>query len=86
MPKDQWRDILVNVSKKLGDYKKRQVQTWNYRSYVGTDGNQQVTTLTLQVQYLNGEATETLTFLGSDAPLKIAGHQINSPQLLLPDK
>ena len=86
MPKDQWRDILMNVSKKLGDYKNRQLQTWNYRSYVGTDGNRQETTLKFQVQYQNGEATETLTFLGSEVPLKIAGHQINSPQLLLPDK
>jgi len=86
MPKDQWRDILTNVSKKLGDYKDRRLQNWNYRSYVGTDGNRQITTLTFQVQYLNGEATEVLTFLGSEIPLKIAGHQINSPQLLLPDK
>jgi hypothetical protein len=86
MPKEQWRDVLANVSKKLGDYKDRQLQNWNYRSYVGTGGNQQTTTLTFQVQYLNGEATETLTFLGNEVPLKIAGHQINSPQLLLPDK
>jgi hypothetical protein len=86
MTKEQWHDILVNLSKKLGDYKNRQLQNWNYRSYVGTDGNRQVTTLTFQVQYANGESTETLTFLGTGDPLKISGHQINSPQLLLPDK
>jgi len=84
--KEQWHEILVNLAKKLGDYKSHQLQNWNYRSYMGTDGNRQVTTLTFQVQYANGESTETLTFLGTGDPLKISGHKINSPLLLMPEK
>lgn len=83
--KEQWRSMILGLHEKLGDYKTHQLKNWNYQTFSGVGGSTQTIVLVYQVQYANGEATETLTFIGSgdEKTLKITGHQINSPVLLM---
>ncbi len=84
--KEQWRGMILGLHEKLGDYKDHQLKNWNYQTFSGVGGSTKTIVLIYQVQYANGEATETLTFVGrgDEKTLKITGHQINSPALLMP--
>jgi hypothetical protein len=84
--REQWRGMILGLNEKLGDYKAHQLKNWQFRTFAGVGGSSQTIVLTYQVQYANGEATETLTFVGSggEKTLKISGHQITSPALLMP--
>ncbi len=84
--KEQWRSMLLGLHEKLGDYKAHHLKNWNYQNFSGVSGSTQTIVLIYRVQYANGEATETLTFVGTgdEKTLEIAGHQINSPALVMP--
>jgi len=84
--KEQWREMLLGIHEKLGDYKSHQLTNWNYQTYAGVGGTTRTVVLIYQVQYEKGEATETLTFIGhgDDKTLTISGHQIISPALVMP--
>ena len=84
--REEWRSMLLGLHEKLGDYKNHQLTNWNFRTFQGVGGSSQTIVLLYKVQYANGEATESLTFMGNgdEKSLKISGHQINSPVLLVP--
>ena len=84
--RQQSRDMILGVHEKLGDYTGHQLTNWNYQTYAGTGGRIQTVVLIYQVSYAKGEATETLTFVGTgdEKTLKITGHQISSPALQMP--
>ena len=83
MPEEQWRQVLPNLGKKLGDYQSRKLTNW--RVWAGTAGSQVM--LNYEVQYTKAAASETFSFIGKreGEPLLIVGHQVNSPAFLAPN-
>jgi hypothetical protein len=83
--REQWKNLLLVAHEKLGEYQSRELRNWQFKSFLGTGGQCITTELVYQVRFSKGEATETLTFQakGQDTPLKISGHFIRSPLLVL---
>lgn len=87
--KEQWRELGVKLSDKLGDYVSHKLQGWRSQFDVGAQGSRKFTVLIQEVQYAKAEATETLYFLetGKREPWQIFRYHVNSPAFLeLPSK
>jgi hypothetical protein len=70
----------------LGDYKGHSVKHWSYNTELSGGKNHETTVLTIDVEYTNGNATETFTFSGHEEPLRIAKHEVSSKLLELSAK
>ena len=77
--KEEHAKLLTKVTDKLGDYQSHQQVGFKYMTGTSTQ-----LTMTYEVQYSKGKATEIFMFLGSpdENGYEISGHRIDSPALL----
>jgi hypothetical protein len=83
-PEAQWRETYGRIRSKLGKPHTHTLTTWTVNSTAGTLGSGRHVNLVYQVQYENGNGTETIgVFLpsGSDRA-GLRGHHFNSDALL----
>ena len=82
--KDEWKDSLAVINKKLGDLKSYKLTGWNVNIRAGIGGNAEVYVLTYSVEYSKYNSTEVFTIVrhGKDSPLLIEGQNINSEGFL----
>jgi hypothetical protein len=83
-PRDEWRQMLQNLGTKLGDLKSYQQVGWNVQTMTGTAGHGHYCELRFHVTYSKYASDETLVLFRAKRtdPVKIVGHNINSPGLL----
>lgn len=77
-PREEWKKLREKLKDKLGDYSSHKLVNWNVINF----NLETTTTLVYRVTYTKYEATETLTFKGSEHPI-LVGHFFNSKGLLL---
>ena len=81
---EAWRTTLLDLNRRLGGYRHRQLLNSSHQTYAGFKGMENRLTLTYRVRYERGEVMETLSFLdrsGEGSPMIVTHTFAPTPEV-----
>ncbi|MCP4181593.1 MAG: DUF4019 domain-containing protein [bacterium] len=78
--KEEWKDLLEKIHKKLGDFESAELTSWNLKNMAQLSGSGTYYYFTYKSKYTNSSANEQVTMFKArkSDEIKIVGHHFKS--------